>query len=158
MPVTLATSLPRATDVGVETTGVIQSVGATRTLAQGESGAVCLFDVATGVTYTLPTAVAGLTFSFLVTVTVTSNAHKFITASGAEFLIGGVGSFSSAVAEGGDAFAANGTTHRAMSSSGTTTGGAVGQLVTVVAISSTQWAVSGNTIGSGTMADPFATS
>lgn len=161
MPVTLATSLPRGSDAGtgLKSTGmVISGVGATRTLTQGETGSLCLFDVATGVVYTLPQCKAGLTFTFVVSVAVSSNAHKFITNSATEFLVGGCGSFSSAVAEGGDAFAANGTTHRAMSSNGTTTGGQPGQLVTVTGISDTQWVVTGNTIGSGTMADPFATS
>jgi hypothetical protein len=158
MPVTLATTLPRATDVGVETAGVIQSVGATRTLAQGESGSLCLFDAADGVVYTLPNAALGLTFEFLVTVTITSNAAKFITQAG-QFLIGGVGTFAEDVAVGGDHFTANGTTIRSSSSNGTTTGGVAGQYMKVVAISATQWAVSGFQAGTaGTMATSFATS
>lgn len=158
MPVTLATSLPKGTDIGTAQAGIIQSVGATRTLQANESGATCLFDVATGVVYTLPACALNLTFTFVVSVAVSSNAHKFITASGTQYLIGGCGSFSSAVAEGGDAFAADGATHVACSSNGTTTGGQPGQMFTVTGISATQWAVTGNTIGSGTMATPFATS
>jgi hypothetical protein len=158
--ITLATSLARGTDpgTGLTTPNVISGVGATRTLTQGETGSLCLFDVATGVVFTLPPAAAGLTFTFLVSIAVSSNAHKFITNSATEFLVGGCGSFSSAVAEGGDAFAADGTTHRSVSSNGTTTGGQPGQMFTVTAISATQWAVTGNTIGSGILATPFATS
>ena len=50
---------------------VIQGVGATRTLLAEESGALCVFDVATGVIFTLPTPVEGMQFEFIVTVAVT---------------------------------------------------------------------------------------
>ena len=69
---------------------VIQGVGATRTLLAKESGAMCLFDRAAGVVYTLPTAVEGMTFDFSTTVTITSNAAKVITASASQFIVGAV--------------------------------------------------------------------
>ena len=138
---------------------VIQSVGATRQLLAEESGALCLFDRAAGVVYTLPTPVEGMQFDFMATVSVTSNAYKTITKTiASEFLIGGVTMSSLTVAESGDFFVANGTSHVAISEAGSTTGGLVGGGYRLTAISATQWAIKGVTCGSGTLADPFATS
>jgi hypothetical protein len=137
---------------------VIQSVGATRTLLAEESGALCLFDRAAGVVYTLPAPVEGMTFDFTVSVAVTSNAYKVITNSASVFLLGSVMSGNLTVAASGDVFQANGTTHVAISMNGTDTGGLIGGRIRFVAISSTQWAVFGDIVGSGTNADPFATS
>ncbi len=137
---------------------VIQSVGATRTLLQSEHGSTCLFDAAAGNVFTLPTPVVGLSFTFVQTVSVTSNAAKVITAASTQFLVGGIISASLDVATSGDFFVANGTTHVAISQDGTTTGGLVGGCFTVTAISSTQWAITGLNCGSGTNATPFATS
>lgn len=159
MAVTLATAIPRASDPGqgVKGPNVISGVGATRTLLASESGATCLLDAATGVVYTLPPCQAGLTFDFAVTVTITSNASKIITSAATEFLIGAVilGNNAAATAE---AFSADGTTIRALSSNGTTTGGIKGDFYTVKCISSTQWLIEGTCVQSGTAATPFATS
>jgi hypothetical protein len=158
MPVTLATSLPRATDAGGDyTDGIISGVGATRTLVAGESGAICLFDSASGVVYTLPPPSPGLYFTFMTTVTITSNAAKSITSQATEFLLGGVALLNNAAAT-GEAFSANGTTIRAVSSNGTTTGGIIGDRYTVRALNSTQWLVDGVLVQSGVAATPFATS
>ena len=137
---------------------VIQSVGATRTLLAGESGALCLLDDAAGVVYTLPSPVEGMTFEFLATVDVTSNAYKVITSSSSVFLVGGVIMGDVTVAQSGDYFEANGTTHVAISAAGSTTGGLLGERYVVTCISATQWAIHGVCHGAGTLADPFATS
>ena len=137
---------------------VIQSVGATRTLLAEESGSLCLFDRAAGNVYTLPAPVEGMQFEFTSTVAVTSNASKIITNSASVFLVGSVMIGSLTVAESGDVFQGNGTTHVAISMDGATKGGLVGGSIRLTAISSTQWAVSGTAIGAGTLADPFATS
>lgn len=138
---------------------VIQSVGATRTLLPEESGSLCLFDRAAGVVYTLPTPVKGMYFDFMATVSVTSNAYKTITATTAsEFIVGGIGILSLTVAESGDFFVANGSTHVAISEDGATKGGLVGGTYRLTAISTTQWAITGISVGAGTLADPFATS
>lgn len=137
---------------------VIQSVGATRTLLPNESGSLCLFDRAAGVVYTLPTPIEGMYFDFLATVSVTSNAYKTITATATQFLVGGIGILSLTVAEAGDFFVANGTTIRAISEDGATKGGLIGGTYRVVAISATQWAFTGISVGAGTLADPFASS
>lgn len=133
---------------------------ATRQLITDESGALCLMDRAAGVVYTLPTltaALIGAQYEFLVTVSVTSNAHKIITADASTFLVGEVLMYSTATASPAG-FAADGTTIRALSANGSTTGGLIGERYIVTAISATQWAITGVSVGSGTLATPFATS
>ena len=154
-------ALARATDgifITSEHRNVIASVGATRTLKANESGSLCLFDRAAGIVYTLPTPIVGMRFEFLVTVAVTSNAHKVITAATTQFLLGGIIMGDVTVATSGDYFEANGTTHVAISAAGTTTGGLLGERYELTAISTTQWVIHGVCHGAGTLADPFATS
>lgn len=136
---------------------VISSVGATYTLTPAQSGSLCLFDRAAGVVYTLPTPVAGMFFDFATTTTITSNAAKVITAAATQFLLGVVDILIVASAT-TLAAAGNGTTHVAISSNGTTTGGVIGDFYRVTAISATQWVVQGQISGSGSIATPFATS
>lgn len=137
---------------------VIDGVGATRTLLPEESGALCLLDSATGVVYTLPAPQVGMEFEFLATVAVTSNAYKVITDAATTFLIGGVIMGDVTIAQSGDYFEADGSTHVAISANGSTTGGLLGERYKVTCISSTQWAIEGVCHGAGTLATPFATS
>lgn len=127
------------------------------TLTAAESGALCLFNNATGFTYTLPTPSAGLWFDFLFTVTVTSGTAKVITAAGTHFLVGSFLQIPDTAAQ-IVARAADGTTIRAFNANGTTTGGYAGDRLRVTAISATQWAVEGLGLATGTEATPFATS
>jgi len=139
---------------------VIDAVGAARTLAPEESGALCLFDSAAGVVYTLPTASAntvGLTYEFLVRTTITTNAAKIVTADASTFLVGAVVSANSGATT-ATAYQANGTTIRALSSNGTTTGGTIGDRYKVTCVSPTLWAIDGQVVATGTTATPFATS
>ena len=138
---------------------VIQSVGATRQLLASESGALCMLDRAAGIVYTLPTPVAGMQFEFLANVAVTSNAYKVITKTiASEFIVGGIIMGDVTVAQSGDYFEANGTSHVAISEDGATKGGLLGDHFVLTAISTTQWAIHGVLHGAGTLADPFATS
>lgn len=136
---------------------VISGQAATRTLLPEESGALCLFDRAAGIVYTLPVPAVGMQFEFAVTVTITSNAAKIITDAATTFLVGELLMYSTATASPGG-FAANGTTIRAVSANGSTTGGIIGERYRVTAISATQWVVEGVQVGSGTLATAFATS
>lgn len=136
---------------------IISGVGATRTLTAKESGALCLFDRAAGIVYTLPTPVAGMQFEFQTTTTITSNAAKVITAAGTEFILGLLMVFGGTT-ESIVSADFNGTTHVAVSSNGTTTGGVIGDRYRLTAISSTQWVIDGYVSGSGTVASPAATS
>lgn len=133
---------------------VIQSVGATRTLLAKESGSLCLFDVATGNAYTLPTPVEGMQFEFLATVDVTSNAYSVTTKAATQFILGAVNS--TKLAAGTDIFQADGTSHVTISMAGSTTGGLIGSVFSLTAISTTQWVIDGSLVGSGTLATPFA--
>lgn len=137
---------------------VISEAVATRTLLAEESGSLCLFDRAAGVVYTLPAPAVGMYFDFLVTVAVTSNAHKVITNAATVFMVGKVIMGDVTVAQSGDVFTADGTTIVAISAAGTTTGGLLGECYRLTCISSTQWAIDGVCHGAGTLATPFATS
>lgn len=130
---------------------------ATRQLTAKESGALCLFDLAAGVTYTLPSPVIGMTFEFFTSVTITSGAAKMITNLATEFLLGAIGTMNNAATT-AEAFAANGTSIRSVSGNGTTSGGIAGDRYRVTAISTTQWLIEGLLINSGTAVTPFATS
>lgn len=139
---------------------VISGAAATRTLLPSESGALCLLDRAAGIVYTLPapaTRDIGAYYDFLVTVSVTSNAHKVITDAATTFLVGAVTMVTIATASPAG-FSANGTTIRSLSAAGTTTGGLIGETYRVTLLSLTQWGISGVCVGSGTIATPFATS
>ena len=138
-------------------TQVIGDAAATRTLKRKESGATCLFDAAAGVVYTLPAPVIGMEFEFITTVSCTSNSHKVITDGAATFLLGEVLMFTTATASPAG-FAFNGTTHVAVTSNGSTTGGLIGSRVKVKALSSTVWFIEGGMVGSGTIVTPAATS
>lgn len=137
---------------------IIQDVGATRTLLNEESGALCLFDRAAGVVYTLPASpVEGCQFEFRTVVTITSGAAKTITGSASTFILGTVFGYTTDATE-IDGFSANGSTHVAISSNGSTTGGVIGDCYTLT-YDGTLWLIEGNIFcGTATPADPFATS
>jgi hypothetical protein len=95
----------------------------------------------------------GTTYTFIITTA--SSAVKVITAA-SNFLLGGT-SMSTADAAANN-YIANGTTIRSINLNGTTTGGIAGSFFTITAITSTQWLIQGELIGSSTLATPFATS
>jgi len=135
--------------------GATNSTG--RQLTAKEAGSLVLYDVTTTLKYILPTPVIGMTFKFFTSVSVVaSDTHKLYCTTGS-FFKGAltVGTIATASAAG---VSANGTTHLGMSSNGSTTGGLLGSFFTVTAISTTQWAIEGFLIGSGSVATPFATS
>lgn len=128
---------------------------AAATLTADESGALCIFNAAAGFTYTLPAAVTGLWFEFLVTVTATSSVHRIACATG-DFLLGAIlqsPDSTDAVAR----RAADGTADLAWEGNGTTTGGYIGDWVRVTAISGTQWVIQGLNTATGTEATPIKT-
>lgn len=135
---------------------IIADAVATRTLLAKEAGALCAFDLAAGVVYTLPAPVIGMEFNFITTVTRTSNAHSVVTDAATTFLTGGIWVGNSGAAT-GKYFAGNGTTFVKTTSNGTTTGGIIGDRLTFIAISSTVWFASGVLNATGTEATPFST-
>ena len=135
------------------TQNVIFPAAATRTLTAAESGSLVMLDTATQ-TITLPAPVVGLTYTFRNSIL--SVAQKVITDAATSFILGRITAVS-LVAGAGNAFDANGTTHRSITTNGTTTGGIVGDVYKVTAISSTQWMIEGVLAGSGTLATPIGT-
>ena len=106
--------------------------------------------------YTLPAAVAGLWFEFMVDVTATSGVHR-VACTAADFLFGSIlqgqdTTFTQVVRT------ADGSTHLAWEGNGTTTGGIIGDLFRVTAIDATKWQIRGTNTATGTEATPFKTS
>lgn len=147
--------------LALEKNNVVSGSGATATLTAQQSGSTVLFDRAAGIVYTLPAPQVGLKFRFMTTVTITSNAAKVVTDAGTTLLIGNIVSNTAATtpsaSDGPKTFAANGSSHVAVSMNGTTTGGIIGSLVEFECVSSTQWAVNGVILASGIIATPFST-
>lgn len=135
---------------------VIIPGGSTRTLNAKDAGALCVFDSAAGVVYTLPPPVIGMTFRFATTVTITSNAAAVVTDAATTFLTGGIWCGNSGAAT-GEMFAGNGTSFIKTTSNGTTTGGIIGDWLEFIAISTTVWFVHGAVNVTGTAATPFST-
>lgn len=134
---------------------------ATVALKDADTGSINLFDSAAGIVYTLPKATAdvvGACFDFVVTTTVTSNAHKIITNNAAEFLIGSLTNIDTDSSNAVAAWTADGSTIRSISMNGTTTGGLKGTVIRVRCVSTTLWVVEGTDQGNGVVATPFATS
>jgi hypothetical protein len=160
-PAALHRAAPTTTDGSIvpgQHRQVISEAVATRTLLPEESGALCLFDTAAGVVYTLPAPVVGMYFDFGATVTGTGS-YKIITNSASVFITGGLFVVSLTVAEAGDTFVANGTTHVSITMDADTEGRIKGAMnLRLTAISSTVWHCDGYATGAGTLADPFATS
>lgn len=128
-----------------------------QTLTSTQSGNLIGWNAAAGFTYTLPAPTVGLNYSFFVQTSVTSSNHKLITNSASVFLLGGL-QMGEVAATTAPAFAADGTTIRAVTMNGTTTGGLIGTFFNVYCISATQWVIEGLVLGSGTLATPFTTS
>ena len=137
------------------------SGGATVQLTRSQSNGIFLFDTATGITYTLPTAVPGITFTFQVTVSVTAAGYKVITKNATEFLIGELEGFNTASTDAQLAFHGDGSTHVSVNMLAATTnqaGGLIGSYLTFTCLTATQWAVVGQFLSGTTATTPFATS
>lgn len=144
------------TKVAVSPTGA-----ATRTLSVDETGSTILLDRAAGIVVTLPLAVAGLYYDFVVTTSVTSNSYKVITGAATEFLIGGYTNVDTDTSNAVAVFTGNGSTHIAVTQAAAltnATGGLIGSKLRFTCLSATRWMVEGIVQGAGTPATAFATS
>lgn len=137
-----------------------------QTLTSAQSGSLCLFNSATGYTFTLPIITAdtiGMEFEFLVTVTNTGTACKIITGQATDLMVGEVLSFVEATTPGanpgpkGFPFATD-KIACTMGGSDTTTGGLAGTRVRLTAVALLKWHISGLVACAGTIATPAATS
>lgn len=143
------------TSIATQPGTIVSGSGATVSLTSAESGKTILMDRAAGIVFTLPSPVIGLKYKFVVTTAVTSNLYSIDTDGASTFLVGNVNTIidDSGTSEGS---AADGAAHVSLDMNGTTKGGLVGSWVEVECISSTQWAVSGTLVGSGTLVTVFA--
>lgn len=124
----------------------------TVTLTAAQSGQTFKLDAATGVVYTLPAPTVGLTYSFQVTTSVTSNSHEVRTNTGTVFIGGVLAQIGSTTTFG---FLADLAATQAYKSNGSTTGGLIGTHFTLTCVSATVWMISGINVGSGTASTPF---
>lgn len=145
------TSPSRRNDIPLVISGQVTA----RTLLASESGALCLFDAAAGIIYTLPAPVIGLYYDFWTTVTITSNNATVITDAGTTFVMGAASLVVDNSAT-GKGFQGNGSSHIKIQSNGTTTGGVLGSWFRAVCVSATKWSINGTLMASGTIATPFA--
>lgn len=138
----------------------IISVTAARTLTTDETGALVSFNVAAGVTVTLPAgAENGVFYDFVVETTVTSASDKVITAAGTELLVGGIVNCDTDTANATLVFPSLvGSGNVSINLDGSTKGGIKGDSFRVTKINSTTWLVDGRVNGTGSVATPFANS
>jgi hypothetical protein len=154
-PIKVKTTVLNLTE-GAVSNKLISGSGATRTLTKAESGAKVLFDRAAGIVYTLPPAIPGTKFTFIVTVLLTSNAYTVNTSAASVFIVGSLqGAIEGAATD--ETHMANGTTHIGVSMNATTTGGLIGGIFEMECISSTLWMIRGVNVCTATPATPFTT-
>ena len=138
-------------------TGSVVSVttSAVTITASAHAGRVVLLNRAAGVTATLPAATGtGNTYQFIVKTTVTSNSDIIKVANSTDVMQGRAYVISdNTAAVLGYAPAASDDT---ITLNGTTTGGYVGDIVTVQDIASGFWQVVADTRATGTEATPFS--
>lgn len=140
--------------------------GAT-TLTTAQSGALCLWNSATGYTFILPAITAntvGTWFDFVVTVTNTATACKVITDAATTFITGSPLTYINNTTPGanpgpkGFLFDPAASIAVVMGGSDTTAGGIAGTHITLTAVSATLWVVTGQIVGAGTIVTPASAS
>lgn len=140
--------------------------GAT-TLTANQSGSLCLFNTAAGYTFTLPaasTALVGMWFEFLNTITNTSVACRIYTGSASIFIGGSpltyINNTTPGANPGPKGFLFDSAASVAVSYGGTdtTAGGIAGTRIVLECVSSTLWIVSGQIIAAGTIVTSAAAS
>ncbi len=134
-----------------------QASAATLTLTDANSGQTITLGTASGNKVTLPAATgSGAKFKFVVTTTVTSNAHKILSGGAADYFQGNVFTEDSATVTGYNATPA--ATYLSIAMNGSTTGGFIGDELEFQDIAANLWQVNGITKSTGTAATPFSTS
>jgi|DEB0MinimDraft_4_1074332.scaffolds.fasta_scaffold16658_3 hypothetical protein len=127
----------------------------TKDLKPADSGKTIILNVATGSALTLPSASEGLVYR-VITATDLSSGSYTITAKGADLLTGGILSVDDVTPEAAAMFKPDVSDDLIITFNGTTTGGEIGTDITITAISSDRWYVSGTVAANGTLATPFS--
>ena len=135
--------------------------GAGQLLTRADSGKTIVFGAAAATLITLPLPELGMVFNFVSAITATGD-HEIQAKTDAHGFVGGV-SIHSDTAGNSDQFQAAGAgTNDFITMNGSTKGGLAGSSLRIVAILDASaakcWAVSGNLLGTGTLATPFAAS
>jgi|SRR5262245_10919800 len=132
---------------------IVTGSGSTLALTNLQSGAIVLL-ASTSIIVTLPAPQVGVYFDFITTVTSSTN-QQINTDAATTFLQGAPNIVvdNSATSKG---FAGNGTSHVTFTMNGTTKGGIIGSWARFQCVTTTQWQVSGNLLGSGAPATPFS--
>lgn len=134
-----------------------QAIAASATAGASNSGEPILLNAASGSTVTLPAATgSGNKYKFIVSTTVTSNAHKILAASSSDFLVGIAMGFTGSTAK---VFASPGATNHSiqMPFAGTQpSGGFIGDYFNFTDISANVWHVDSMYQAGVTPTTPFS--
>lgn len=146
---------------GIRTKRIATASGAAAvTLKRSQSGGIFYFDSAS-ITYTLPTPVVGLEYTFFTTfvsattaIVITNASSVFMTGT----LIVGVEATAPSSVAGPELFSGNGSSHVKITQNGTTTGGLIGSAFSVTCISATKWFATGQllALAGQQVASPFS--
>lgn len=152
------TTLTNPTINGAVSKSTITPAGATIALTSANAGIV-LLNTAAGSVATLPAATgSGIKYLFVVTTAITSNAHKILAASSADFVCGiAVGHVAAGTTL---TFSAVSTTMHSIQMPFTGTipsGGNIGDWFEVTDVATNLWAVEGMYLSGTTSTTPFST-
>lgn len=136
---------------------VIDLTASTRALTHEESGALCVFNLATGIDVTLPAIVSandvGTTFEFVSGLAASGDTYT-ITAQAADLLVGRIWVHDTDTAQTLASYAPDLSDDLIITLSDTAD--LPGSTVTVTAISTTRWLVQGVLFHTGNAATPFS--
>lgn len=135
----------------------IDTAGAV-TLTAAQSGTTFLVDKADGLAFTTPDAgagdIIGVTYKFIVTTSITSNAFSISGATTDNLMQGGVTALDFDTADVVDFFTPDADTD-VFSANGGTTGGLEGTVITITCIGADNWYIEGTNVGDGVIVTPF---
>ena len=147
--------LQQSTLVGQKKKVKALAAGTGHVLTAEESGATVLFNAATATTITLPTPEMGLHYTFITSVQATAN-HIIKCKVDTDGFVGGL-ILSAQTANKDEAFLAGSGDNDIITMDGDTKGGAPGSKIECLAVSATQWAVTGVVLSDGSsVANPFS--
>jgi hypothetical protein len=148
------------TGAGVTISGqkktIVDGSGATVTITASQSGSTFLFDRLAGITYTLPTAAEGLEFTFVTSISNTSNSNSIEGATSADLMIGSLVNIDTDSSNAVAAWRPNGSSNYKITGNATTTAFLKGSVIKLKGLGTNLWHVEGVTQSSGVVATPFA--
>ena len=135
--------------------GSVTTTDATYTLTEAQSGTTLYINKDDGCDVTLPAATAGLRYRIVQQLDFSSDTITVTTASTADIYTGDLRNYKEGT--GLAIFKPNGSSNYIITLDGTTTGGVKGGgVIDLIAVSGSEWHVSGLVQGSGSVATPFS--